>query len=125
MQNKKIIGAVKTAYKGKVYDSKTEAYFASLLTISNISFESPKVFILQDGFRYLGNSIRPITLKVDFWLPAHNTLVDIKGFFLEDARLKFKLLKMKLSKEGAPPAIEMPRTKQECENLILRLTGKL
>lgn len=90
----------KTFYGGNVYDSKKEAkraYELDLLRragfISNL--ERQRRFVLQDGFKIRGKSIREITYIADFYYYDNNKKVwiveDTKGFRTDIYKLKKKL----------------------------------
>ena len=90
----------KTFYKGVIYDSKKEAkraYELDLLRragfISN--YERQRRFILQDGFKIRGKSIRAITYVADFYYYDNNkktwVVEDTKGFRTDVYKLKKKL----------------------------------
>jgi hypothetical protein len=117
----KIAGAVKSEVNGVKFASKLELYLFNLLKAARIEFKFQVVFILQEGFKFHGTTIRPMKIIVDFYLPKFDLLVDSKGWQLADSKLKYKLLKRKLFDEGKATKIEMPRTKEECESLINRL----
>jgi len=121
--NNKIKNATKIESEGVKYDSKLELYMADLLRQVNIPFEFQKKFVLQDKFRYNGEAIREIRMVIDFWLPEHNMLIDTKGFQMADNKIKWKMLKCKLSEEPSPPVIVLPKNKKECQCLVLELKG--
>jgi hypothetical protein len=117
----KIAGAVKSEVNGVKFASKLELYLFNLLKSTRIDFEFQVVFVLQEGFKFHGSTIRPMKIIVDFYLPKFDLLVDSKGWQLADSKLKYKLLKRKLLDEGKATKIEMPRTQEECEALVNRL----
>lgn len=131
--NKKIKNATKTEAHGIKFDSKLELYTWESLTNAGIRFEFQKCYVLQPGFTYRKEKIRPITLTVDFWLPELNVIVDSKGWKNDVAPVKYKMLKwhfyegrsdLHLSAEN--PEIHMPKNKKEVDALILLLlTRKL
>jgi hypothetical protein len=128
--NKKIKGARKSEQDGIKFDSQLEKYMYNLLKASGIEFEFQKVFVLQPGFRYRGEAIRPIKSIVDFWLPAFNVIIDTKGFSTKDSLIKFKLLKRYLWENGPVdptdcfPEIIMPKNKKECELTLNKILYK-
>lgn len=121
MKQNKIRGATKTEQDGKKFASKLELYFFNLLKAFKIPFLFQVTIVLQEGFVFQGKKIQPIKMIVDFELPDHGLIVDTKGFQLADNKLKFKMLKNKLVSEGKSTNVELPRTKEECDNLINRL----
>ncbi len=109
--NRKIKGAVKIFQDGLKFDSRLELFLYNLLRSSGISFK----FGIE--------SIRPITIIVDFWLPQRCMIIDSKGYQLEDNKIKFKLLKKHLV-DNYPRRnikIEMPKNQTECRDLVNRL----
>jgi hypothetical protein len=56
---------------------------------------------MQEGFRFRGKAIRPITMIVDFVLRINGMTyyVDTKGFATETSKLKYKMLKYSLKDE--------------------------
>lgn len=124
--NKKVRNAQKVEVHGIKFDSKLELHMWEELTRYGIQFEFQKKYVLQEKFKYLGESIREMTLTVDFWVPELNVIVDSKGWASETAPLKYKLLKWKLNFDldqpvGRPPKIYMPKNKKECSALALEI----
>jgi hypothetical protein len=119
--NKKVRNATKVEQDGIKFDSKLEHYMYTLLQGAGINFEFQKVFVLQEGFRYNGEAIRPIKSIVDFWLPELNMVVDAKGYANDTAPLKYKLLKHQFHTQGKNPVVVMPKNKKECDALINRI----
>lgn len=123
--NKKVRNAQKIVdEKGRKFDSRLELTMAQALDAAKISYEFQHTYILQEGFRYNGAAVRPMTLTVDFLLPQFNIIIDSKGWSNDVAPVKYKLLKRKLLTEGTPHDIRMPRNRRECDALILELLGK-
>lgn len=120
----KIRGAVKQEVNGIKYASKLELYLYNLLTAVKIPFLFQVTYVLQEGFKFHGTTIRPIKMIVDFVLAEHDLIIDTKGFQLADNKIKFKMLKHKLFTEGKDTRIELPRTKEECDALINQLLNK-
>ena len=58
---------------------------------------------------------------VDFDLPASDIIIDTKGYQREDNKLKWKLLKGKLTSEGKQPAIYFPTSRKAVDELIEKL----
>jgi hypothetical protein len=65
-------------------------------------FDFQRTVLLQEGFRYVGKAIRPITMIVDFVLRINGCeyYVDTKGFATETSKLKYKMLKFQLKDES-------------------------
>lgn len=112
--NRKIKNATKTEVDGINLDSKLEAYMYKLLRDKKINFEMQKVFELQPAFRHGKDAVRRIDIKVDFFLPDHNLVIDTKGWQLSDNKIKVKMLKYLWVKEGLPYTIELPSSQKEC-----------
>lgn len=110
-ENRKVKNASKTTYDGVLYDSQVEAYMAQLLTEAGIKFERQKEYVLQDGFRYNGEWVRPMCIIPDFYLTEYNIIIDTKGWQTPDSKLKFKLLKHKLIGEGEPEIVILENKK--------------
>lgn len=127
--NKKIKNAVKTVVDGITFDSGLEAYMYTLLKGAGITFERQVAYLLQPGFKYNGETIRPIQSFVDFWLPTKNVIIDCKGYANDIAPMKFKMLKRVLFEKGEKtgwelPKIHLPSTKKECDILLNNLLYK-
>ncbi len=122
--NRKIRNAVKVEIGDTKYDSRTEAYFGEALKRTGIPFEFRPKFILQEGFVYRGEKVREMTIKLDYWIPSKNMLVDVKGYADEKFPLKLKLLKRHLFERDEPlPEIRLPKNKRECDELLWELRG--
>ena len=91
--------ARKTVVDGITFDSKKESeYYCELklrVQAGEIeSFDLQPAFILQEGFKCNGKSIRPITYKGDFQINHKDgsiEIVDTKGFRTEVYKIKKKL----------------------------------
>ncbi|MFQ8806189.1 MAG: DUF1064 domain-containing protein [Alistipes indistinctus] len=95
--NRKIRNARKIERDGVKFDSRLEMYMYDLLTMAGIRFEFQKRYCVQEGFRYRGAAIRPVTYTVDFFLPEHDTVIDTKGYRTQQGDLRIKMLKRLLS----------------------------
>lgn len=86
---------------GVRFASKLEHYLYNLLKSYNIEFKFQYNITLQDRFIFNGEKIRPITMIIDFYIPidAIHYYVDTKGFFTQDAKIKYKMLKKILSEQ--------------------------
>ena len=89
------VNATKLVYNGVEYDSRREAHLAKSLTESGIQFDHQVQVELMEGFKLNGETIRPITIVVDF-LVAGEFFIDVKGIEMEVFKIKWKLLKNKL-----------------------------
>jgi len=97
-RNKKVtVGGVK-------FDSKIEAYAYGRLKQFNIPFDFQVWHTIQEPFRYKGEHIRAIKMKIDFVIHTeHGDLVlDTKGYATDVAILKYKILKDQQTKELFP-----------------------
>lgn len=116
-----VMNATKVEIDGIKFASKLEAYLYNALTNAGIEFEYQKVYELQPKFKYLGETIRPIKIIVDFYLTGRNKIVDSKGWSTTISTLKYKLLKYLFFKHNDEPEIFMPSCKEEVNFLINRL----
>lgn len=116
-----VMNATKVEINGIKFASKLEAYLYGALTNAGIEFEYQKVYELQPKFKYLGETIRPIRIIVDFKLKDRNIILDSKGWSTTISTLKYKLLKYLFFKVGDEPEIFMPSCKSEIDFLINKL----
>lgn len=122
----KMKAAIKTEVDGIQFDSRLEAYLYTLLRGSGLVFEMQKEYLLQQGFKYNGDAVRPVKIVVDFFIQSKNILIDSKGFQFRDGVIKYKMLKWYFYQlTDYPPAIEMPKNKQECDILLNKLLYEL
>lgn len=86
--------AKKTSVDGVVFDSALESKVYIILKANGLSPELQKEFVLQDGFRFDGEYIRPILYRSDFVIThSGNTyILDAKGMVLPESKLKAKLM---------------------------------
>lgn len=119
--NAKVKNAVKVEANGVNFDSRLEKYLYDGLTNAGIEFEFQKTYTLQVGFKYNGETIRPIKAVVDFKLTDKNIIIDTKGWATPISKLKYKMLKYCFTSEAEQPLIYMPGTPKECDYLILKL----
>ena len=91
-------GNNKIEVDGVKFDSKLEQFCYNLFKTLGFDFDFQRTVLLQEGFRYVGKAIRPITMIVDFVLRINGTsyYVDTKGFATETSKLKYKMLKYQL-----------------------------
>lgn len=85
--------ATKVEYDGIKFDSKLEQFAYKQLNLFKINFLMKRKFIIFDGFKYDGESIRPISWTPDYILPDHNIIFETKGFANDQWSLKIKLIK--------------------------------
>jgi len=120
--NKKVRNARKVEYNGLKFDSGLELHMYKQLVNFKINFVfKPERYILQPTFKYHGDTVRLIWMQPDFFLPDHNTIVDTKGFSLDVAKIKYKVLKYMLSKTANPPKIVWLSTKAKVYDFIVEL----
>lgn len=109
---------------GVRYDSQREYEFSRLLRLHNIQFGMKIEYVLQEGFEYMGEKIRPIKIIPDFNIYKNGKLcaiVDIKGMILPDFKIKVKMLKNYFFKEKCSIPIFMPTNKKEMNETIHEL----
>ena len=125
--NKKVKNAVKVEQDGIKFDSRLEQYAYNAFKAAGINFEFQVVYLLQEKFRYGTEAIRPITSRIDFFIPLRTLFVDTKGYANDVAPLKYKLLKKVLYDQFNAglhpilPRIEMPKNKKEVDVLVNRI----
>ena len=99
-----MIRSKKTVIDGIVFDSKTEAeYYEYLKRLEKdkkiYRLRCHPVYVLQDAVERHGKKYKAIKYIADFeyWNDEEqiNVVVDVKGFAMEDARLKRKLFTYK------------------------------
>lgn len=96
-----------------------------ILIESDLNFKFQKKYVLQPSFKYRSESIRPMTLTVDFEVYVSETIIiDTKGFQREDNKLKWKLFKKMMHDKGDTPEIFFPRSRAACRQLIKYLQTK-
>jgi len=134
--NAKIKNAVKVVDENGVkFDSRLEKYASDTLKQYGISFLFQHKYILVPGFKYRNETIRPITLTVDFWLPELNVIIDTKGFQTEQSKIKMKMLKAHLLAQGSlqvgwisnylPPEICLPSSKKAVNDLVILMKSRM
>lgn len=122
-ENRKVKNATKsTNADGVSFDSNLERYMYDLLTGAKVHFEFQKKYTLQQGFKYRDETIRPITLTVDFFLGTRHIICDTKGMQTQQGAMRWKMLKSYLKHiQDDMPEIVMPANKTECEAFVNRL----
>lgn len=95
-------GAVKNVRKvvdfGITFDSRLEHYAYKSFKEANLNFDFKPTYTLIEKFKYMGESIRTMTLTPDFRFTTD--IVDTKGYMMPNAQLKYKLLKKYLYDRG-------------------------
>jgi hypothetical protein len=116
---------IKKVHKhGEKFDSKLELYFYELLRNSNIPFDFQVCYEMVPSFKYSGKTVRPMTLTVDFDFTGYgkNVIVDTKGFWRNDNKLKWKFFQWGMS--DVQPILFFPKSQKECLE-VLELIKKL
>lgn len=119
--NRKVRNATATERDGVVFDSRLEQHMHNLLTRHGIGFLFQKKYTVQEGFKYNGESIRPITYTVDFYLPDYDIAIDTKGVPTQQGQLRIKMLKRLFADLGRTTTIEIPQIPDECDALVARI----
>ncbi len=116
----------KVTFEGVKFDSELELTMYKILKKFKIPFQFQYKMPLQEGFKetvsLLKNTkgkpfvIRPITLIVDFYLelPDRMIIIDTKGFFTEESKIKFKLLRYQLHRKKQSYEIHLPKEPNKC-----------
>lgn len=112
------INASKIEQHGIVFDSKLENYMYNLLLEEEIEFDFQVEFILQEGFKYMHESIRPVAIVLDFVFKTYPVICDTKGFQMTDNKIKHKMLKHYFFQRGMEMRIEMPSSQKKCRELV-------
>jgi citrate lyase synthetase len=118
-------GNRKSIVDGVKFDSSLEKYCHFLLNALKIEFEFQKTILLQEGFRYSGKAIRPITMIVDFVLnhDGKKIYVDTKGMATEVSKIKYKMLKFYL-KDDVNTEVVWLHSKKEVSSYLNNLKNK-
>jgi len=125
-ENRKILNALKVEQNGIKFDSRLELYCYNALKAAGIDFEFQVKYELQPKFKYNGETIRAITLTVDFVVGSKNLIIDTKGFQTQQGAIRWKMLKHHLlSFCGIQPIIEQPKNKKEVDLLINKILYEL
>lgn len=122
--NRKVKNATRNERDGVVFASRLERFMYDLLKMHGIGFEFQKRYVLQEGFRYNGEAVRPVTYTTDFWLPDHNMVIDTKGHKTQQGVLRIKMLKRRFADAGITTRIELPRNADECNALVGRIINE-
>jgi hypothetical protein len=115
---------IKKVHKhGEKFDSKLELYFYELLRKADIPFDFQVCYEMIPSFKYDGKAVRPMTLTVDFDFTEHgkNIIVDTKGFWRNDNKLKWKMFQWAIETQ---PKLFFPKSQKECQE-VLELIKKL
>lgn len=113
-------GNKKIEIDGVKFDSKLELFCHQEFKKLGLDFDFQKTMLLQEGFRFRGKAIRPITMIVDFVLKYKDQVIyiDTKGFATETSKLKYKMLKFYLKDESNTDVIWLHSQKEVKEFLF-------
>lgn len=116
---------IKKVHKNGIkFDSKLELFMHELLVKSKLTFQFQVEYLLFDKIKYNNETLRKMTLTVDFvvYLKDCLVIVDTKGFFRPENKLRWKMFKYFLSSRGQfTPEIFFPSSQAECIEMIEKL----
>ena len=95
-----------------------------LLVKSKLRFDFQVEYLLFDKIKYNKETLRKMTLTVDFvvYLKDCLVIVDTKGFFRPQNKLRWKMFKYFLASRGEfTPEIFFPSSQTACIELIEKL----
>jgi hypothetical protein len=122
-------GNKKIELDGVKFDSKLELFCYQQFKSLGLEFDFQRTILLQEGFRFKGKWIRPITMIVDFVLhhDGQKIYIDTKGFATETSKLKYKMLKFYVREDSTADVIWLHSQKEVKEfiNDLLSKDGKL
>lgn len=110
---------IKKVHKyGIKFDSKLELFFYELLQENNIPFDFQVTYTLHPTFKYNNETIRSMTLTVDFDFTAKgkNLIIDTKGFWRESNKQKWKWFRYVM--KDKQPILYFPTSQKQCKELI-------
>jgi hypothetical protein len=123
--NKKIRNAQKLTVDGVEFRSKLEAFCYNKLKEAGIdTIYEGKSFTVVDGFEFMGEKIRPITIKPDFINEEEGLIIECKGFANEVFPLRWKLFKRFLKDNGLDYDLYLPRNQQQILQMIETIKTK-
>lgn len=113
-------GNKKIEIDGVKFDSKLESFCYQQFKSLGLEFDFQRTILLQEGFRFRGKAIRPITMIVDFVLKHDDQeiYIDTKGFATETSKLKYKMLKFYLREENNADVVWLHSQKEVKEFLF-------
>ncbi len=113
-------GNKKIELDGVKFDSKLELFCYQQFKILGLEFDFQRTILLQEGFRFKGKWIRPITMIVDFVLhhDGQKIYIDTKGFATETSKLKYKMLKFYVREDSAADVVWLHSQKEVKEFLF-------
>ena len=120
--NTKVRNAVKTTYDGINFKSRLEVYTYRRLKEEGFNFDyEAQSWIIIEKFEYLGEKVRPITIKPDFVDNENKIIVEVKGWATDTYKLRLKLFKRHLMINRTEYQIYHVSTQKALETLILEL----
>jgi hypothetical protein len=113
-------GNKKIELDGVKFDSKLELFCHQQFKSLGLEFDFQRTILLQEGFRFKGKWIRPITMIVDFVLHhnGQNIYIDTKGFATETSKLKYKMLKFYVREDSTADVVWLHSQKEVKEFLF-------
>jgi hypothetical protein len=113
-------GNKKIELDGVKFDSKLELFCHQQFKSLGLEFDFQRTILLQEGFRFKGKWIRPITMIVDFVLhhDGQNIYIDTKGFATETSKLKYKMLKFYVREDSTADVVWLHSQKEVKEFLF-------
>jgi len=120
--NKKVLNATPLTVDDIKFKSKLEVYTYRRLREEgfNFSYEA-KSWIIQEKFEYIGEKIRPITIKPDFVDFEKRIIIEVKGFATDIYTLRLKMFKRFLSVNKCEYKIYHVKNQKQVEELITQL----
>ncbi len=113
-------GNKKIELDGVKFDSKLELFCHQQFKSLGLEFDFQRTILLQEGFRFKGKWIRPITMIVDFVLhhDGQKIYIDTKGFATETSKLKYKMLKFYVREDSTADVVWLHSQKEVKEFLF-------
>jgi hypothetical protein len=115
-------GNKKIELDGIKFDSKLELFCYQQFKSLGLEFDFQRTMLLQEGFRFKGKWIRPITMIVDFVLhhDGQKIYIDTKGFATETSKLKYKMLKFYVKEDSTADVIWL-HSQKEVKDFLFNL----
>jgi hypothetical protein len=115
-------GNKKIELDGVKFDSKLELFCYQQFKSLGLEFDFQRTILLQEGFRFKGKWIRPITMIVDFVLhhDGQKIYIDTKGFATETSKLKYKMLKFYVREDSTADVVWL-HSQKEVKDFLFNL----
>jgi hypothetical protein len=115
-------GNKKIELDGVKFDSKLELFCYQQFKSLGLEFDFQRTILLQEGFRFRGKAIRPITMIVDFVLhqDGQEIYIDTKGFATETSKLKYKMLKFYVREDSTADVVWL-HSQKEVKDFLFNL----